>query len=417
MTQRAIRDFFALTCLLGFAGTSCGQVCTVPFGDLNVPCTSLGSGTEPDGNIGLYDITIATIGVGFYNTYLGAQSFFQESYENNAHNASYKGSGNSSLGFIALNSNTDGNYNTAIGMAALNLNTSGDANTAVGPYALYANKEGSDNAAIGLQALYSNTDGINNTAIGYQALYANTSGYGNSGQGSYALLNNTTGNRNIAIGNHALGYVTTGGYNIGIGYEAGQSLKTGSNNIDIANPGETADGETSNSGVIRIGTQSPTALQTQTFIAGIYDNAAVSGLAVVIDSNGQLGTVSSSARFKAGVESVAADSEKLQRLRPVRFHYKADPKVTLRYGLIAEEVANVYPELVVRDENGRIDGVRYDELAPLLLAEVQRQAAEIRGLKQQQEQFATQAQMNDLRRQLQAALAALQARDQLVARR
>jgi hypothetical protein len=417
MTQRVIRNLFALIGLLTFAGASYGQICTVPFCDLNVPCASLGSGTEPDGNIGLYDITIATIGVGFYNTYLGAQSFFQESYENNAHNASYRGSGNSSLGFIALNSNTDGNYNTAIGMAALNLNSSGDANTAVGPYALYANKEGSDNAAVGLQALYSNTDGINNTAIGYQALYANTSGYGNSSQGSYALLNNTTGNRNIAIGNHALGYVTTGGYNIGIGYEAGQSLKTGSNNIDIANPGETADGEAPNSGVIRIGAQSPAALQTQTFIAGIYDNAAVSGLAVVIDSNGQLGTVSSSQRFKAGIESMAPDSEKLQRLRPVRFHYKADPKATLRYDLIAEEVANVYPELVVRDENGRIDGVRYDELAPLLLNEVQRQAAEIREMKQQQRQFATQAQMNDLRQQLQAALAALQARDQLVARR
>src|ERR1700691_2633344 len=115
MSQRAIRNFIALTGLLTFAGTTYGQVCTVPFGDLDLPCAILGSATEPDGNIGLYDITIATIGVGFYNTYLGAQSFYQESYANDAHNGSNRGSGNSALGFIALNSNTNGNYNTAVG--------------------------------------------------------------------------------------------------------------------------------------------------------------------------------------------------------------------------------------------------------------------------------------------------------------
>jgi hypothetical protein len=176
--------------------------------------------------------------------------------------------------------------------------------------------------------------------------------------------------------------------------------------------------------VIRIGTEVPTALQTKTYIAGIYDNTAVVGIGVVIDSNGQLGTVSSSERFKTDIAPMGSNTSKLQQLRPVTFHYKADPQGTQRYGLIAEEVATVYPELVVRDKNGRIDGVRYDELAPMLLNEVQQaqmkiaaQDAEISQLKQQQKNFATQAELNDLKQQLQAALAALRSKDQLVAQR
>jgi Chaperone of endosialidase len=164
---------------------------------------------------------------------------------------------------------------------------------------------------------------------------------------------------------------------VAVGYEAGFNLTTGSNNIDIGSQGAAAE-----SGVIRIGTiTGTTSTQKATYIAGIY-NVTTGGLAVVIDSKGQLGTTSSSARFKTAIMPLGSESAKLQELRPVSFHYKADPRGERRYGLIAEEVAQVYPELVVRNEQGRIDGVRYDELAPLLLNEVQKQSAEIRELKE-----------------------------------
>jgi hypothetical protein len=168
-----------------------------------------------------------------------------------------------------------------------------------------------------------------------------------------------------------------------LGYQAGLTLKTGSYNIDIGNPGESTDGVASDSGVIRIGTQTPTALQTSTFIAGIY-NVPLSGNAVVVTSDGQLGVAAvSSERFKTDIAAMGTNTGKLDQLRPVTFKLRSDASGTVQYGLIAEEVARVYPELVIRDKNGRVDGVRYDELAPMLLNEVQKQAAEIRDLKQQ----------------------------------
>jgi hypothetical protein len=182
--------------------------------------------------------------------------------------------------------------------------------------------------------------------------------------------------------------------------------------------------------VIRIGTiTGTTSTQAAAYVAGIYGvKTASAGTAVVIDSSGQLGTVSSSIRYKEDVQPMASASERLLELRPVKFRYKkadASGEKPIQYGLIAEEVAQVYPELVVRDATtGRIDGVRYDELAPMLLNQAQHdeqkiaaQAAEIRGLKLQQKKFATQAEVQDLKRQLQAALLKLRAQDDLVARR
>jgi hypothetical protein len=163
-------------------------------------------------------------------------------------------------------------------------------------------------------------------------------------------------------------------------------------------------------GVIRIGT---TATQKATYIAGIY-STSVSGNAVMVSSMGQLGVAVSSERFKTAIALMGSTSGKLQQLRPVTFHLKTDPKGALQYGLIAEEVAKVYPELVIRGEKGRIDGVRYDELAPMLLNEVQKQAAEIRDLKQQQKAVGEmQKQLADMH----AALVKLQAKDELVAQR
>jgi hypothetical protein len=176
-----------------------------------------------------------------------------------------------------------------------------------------------------------------------------------------------------AFGQDAL-YQTKGSNNIGLGNDAGYNLTTGSNNVDIANQGMAGD-----TGVIRIGAASA---QTTTYIAGI-ENAKVTGSAVYITSSGQLGVLASSERYKTAIVPMDAGTAKLEELRPVKFHLKNDPKGAVQYGLIAEEVARVYPELVIRNERGRIEGVRYDELAPMLLNQVQQQARELRELKTQ----------------------------------
>jgi hypothetical protein len=193
-----------------------------------------------------------------------------------------------------------------------------------------------------------------------------------------ALYGNKTGNYNTASGTDALFSNTSGSSNIAEGYKAGYNLTTGSNNIDIGNVGVAAESST-----IRIGT---TSTQTSTYIAGIY-GTSVTGSAVVVSSTGQLGVTVSSERFKTAIAPMGSDTAKLEQLRPVSFRLKSDVKGTRQYGLIAEEVARVYPELVIRDEEGRIDGVRYDELAPMLLNEMKQQkqqfSAEIRELQAQ----------------------------------
>jgi hypothetical protein len=299
------------------------------------------------------------------------------------------GNGNTASGALALVNNSSGSYNTANGFGALNQNVNGNGNVGIGFDALTSNEHGSFNTATGYDALSYNTTGTQNVATGAHSLEKNTA------VGFNAATNNLSGSENTASGYYALFY-SKGNDNTAEGYEAGYKLTTGSNNIEIGNKGAAADSK-----VIRIGTEGT---QKKTFIAGIYGNSTVSGVAVVIGSNGELGAVSSSERFKSGIEPMGSNTAKLQQLRPVTFYYKADGEGTLRYGLIAEEVAKTYPELVVRDNKGRIDGVRYDELAPMLLNEAQKQAAEIRDLKQQPAG-------------IQAARAKLQSKDKLVAQR
>jgi hypothetical protein len=190
-----------------------------------------------------------------------------------------------------------------------------------------------------------------------------------------------------------------------VGYEAGTNLTTGSNNIDIGNAGVADE-----SFVIRIGTKGT---HKAAVIAGI-DSSKVTGSAVYVTTTGRLGVLASSERFKTSIAPIGDSTEKLQQLRPVSFHLKAEPKGEVQYGLIAEEVAKVYPELVIRNERGRIDGVRYDELAPMLLNEIQRQAAEIRDLKEQQK---TVGEMQKQLAQMHDALLKLQVKDELVAKR
>src|SRR5580658_8558294 len=205
------------------------------------------------------------------------------------------------------------------------------------------NRTGRDNTAHGTDAHYSIPIGHYNIANGDLAVHISNGSLQNSASAVQALYGNKTGNYNTASGTDALYANTTGSTNIAAGYKAGYNLTTGSNNIDIGNLGVAAESNT-----IRIGT---TATQTATYIAGIY-GTSVSGSAVVVSSTGQLGITVSSERFKTTIAPMGSNTAKLGQLRPVTFHLKTDPKCVLQYGLIAEEVAKVYPELVIRKEKG-----------------------------------------------------------------
>jgi hypothetical protein len=256
-------------------------------------------------------------------------------------------------------------------------------NTAFGDGAL-ENNQGSENSAFGFDALFNNTTGVNNTASGFAALLSNTSannntatgaftlfnstGRGNTADGVSALANDSTGFRNTAGGASALENNTTGNNNIALGWEAGDNLTTGSNNIEIGSPGVADDDST-----IRLGTPGT---QTATFIAGVSDTA-ISGVDVVVSTNGQLGVLPSSVRYKRDIRSLDNRSQRLLQLRPVSFRYKQDPSGERQYGLIAEEVAKVYPELVVHDSKGEVESVQYRELIPLMLSEMEHQQGEM----------------------------------------
>jgi len=278
------------------------------------------------------------------------------------------GTNNSFIGENAGNFTMTGDANTASGAGALQSNTTGKYNAASGYHALHSNTTGEANAASGAQALSNNTTGLANTASGGAALYYNTIGTYNTASGHHALANNTTGNDNTAVGAGALFGNETGTNNIAIGRNAGLSLTTGSSNIAIGNAGVAGEATT-----IRIGS-----VQTRAFIAGIrgVTTSGADAVAVVVDSSGQLGTVSSSRRVKENIADMDATSSALMKLRPVTFHDKNDKNPrgrTLQYGLVAEEVAKVAPGLVARSADGQIETVYYQFLAPMLLNEYQKQ--------------------------------------------
>jgi hypothetical protein len=295
------------------------------------------------------------------------------------------GMDNTAFGDSALYSNY-GFYNTASGYYALYENVSGLYNTASGFSALYYNN-GSYNTASGAEALEgfragpTETSGSYNTGIGLQALYGNTSGNDNTASGAEALLMNGSGSQNTAVGANALENNGTGGNNIAIGFNAGMSLSTGSNNIDIGNDG--VEGE---SDITRIGTNG---IQSRVFIAGI-SGKNVKGAEVVVSSDGQLGVVKSSARYKRDIRDMGEASSKLMKLRPVTFRYREDPAGTIQYGLVAEEVARIYPELVIYGEDGKVESVRYSELTGMLLNELQKQRSENARLAAQIKQLSAQ---------------------------
>ncbi len=322
------------------------------------------------GNITLVPSTATSAG----NIMKGPNRFLHNYGTNNtflglsAGNFNLSGTDNTASGAYTLQSNTTGYHNTASGTSALQNNTSGYSNTASGVLALQSNTTGSFNTASGHQALQNNTTGFYNTASGRNALLYNTTGYYNTASGQAALLHNTTGSNNTAYGTSALSYNTIGGHNIAIGFAAGMNLSTGDNNIAVGNVGGMGESDT-----IRIGFG-----QARAFIAGIrgVTTDVVNAIPVLIDSSGQLGTVSSSRRVKDDIADMGESSNVLKQLRPVTFHYKTDQNPNgrnLQYGLIAEEVEKVAPGLVARSANGEIETVYYQHLTPMLLNEYQKQ--------------------------------------------
>jgi len=235
--------------------------------------------------------------------------------------------------------------NTAVCASALANNTSGIDNTALGEEALDSNTNGFGNVAIGSFALLLSTAN-QNTAIGFGALQSNTIGSNNTANGETALHNNTTGDANIALG-----------------YQAGYNLTTGSNNIDIGNTGLASDSRR-----IRIG---KTGMQTATYIAGISGAPVPTGVPVIVDTNGHLGTIISSARYKEAINPMDKASEGILALKPVTFRYKKelDLEGIPQFGLVAEEVEKVNPDLVARDDKGKPYTVRYEAVNAMLLNE------------------------------------------------
>jgi hypothetical protein len=345
---------------VGFASLAANQPDSITSGDRN---TSVGA------------VSMTSNTTGRMNVAVGVDSLQQNTV----------GGNNTALGFESLLANTIGNKNTAVGAGALRNQVPAVGaqldgfNTAVGFEALRSVvppvglTSGVDNTAIGAQSLWSNTTGFGNTSLGARNLKLNDSGWYNIALGIDVLPLNISGYRNIAIGNGSLSGLTTGTDNIAIGDSAGQVLTTGTGNIYLANDG----GSSNETYTLRIGRT-----LSKAFIQGIRSvtTGQNNAVPVVIDSTGQLGTINSSIRFKEDVHDLGAVSGRIFGLRPVSFRYKGQAG-NAHYGLIAEEVDQVMPELAIRGNDGLIETVAYQELPPLLLAELQKQQKAIEALK------------------------------------
>jgi hypothetical protein len=380
--------------------------------------TAIGSGALVSNTSG-----VDNTATGFFALQQNTTGDFNVATGVNALQTNNGGSYNTATGVQALEYNTSGPWNTAVGYNSLQANTTGGSNTAVGYEALGISTTGSGSTAVGFGALeYSTAAGApaGNTAVGYVALQGSSNTSANTGTlntavGYQALHQNTAGSNNTAVGISALSNNTTGAYNIAIGVNAGINVGTGSGicaesacnyNIDIGNPGQVGD-----SGTIRIGDPN-TPDQGPTYITGIFTETIFGGTPVVVNSNGGLAVAGSSRRYKEDIQDMGDASRGLMDLRPVTFRYKKaaeDGSKPLQYGLIAEEVEEVYPDLVVHLKDGRAHTVQYQMLPAMLLNEVQKQYQHAQQqdetIRQQQAQILQQQEQN---RKLEARLAALE---------
>ena len=363
---------------------------TTAAGDHALQALTLGVGNTAIGTFSLFSVT-----TGNFNTAVGAGSLDLNTADSNT-----------ATGAAALLFNTTGTENTANGTAALEFNTTGDFNTATGAFALFSNTEGNGNTANGAAALQNNT-ADQNTAFGARALSSNTFGFGNTAVGAAALLSNTgtsvdtpnggPGSANTAVGVSALSSNTEGAFNTAVGANAlANSLGLG----NIALGSGAGDNVTTASDVICIGAGGAN-VSNSCFIGQIFGTTSSGGIGVFINSDGRLGTTTSSKRFKQDIEPMAKTSEALFALKPVTFRYKKaiDPQGTAQFGLVAEDVEAVNPDLVVRDKGGKAHSVRYDAVNAMLLNEF------LKEHRQNEEQEATIARQQ---KQIEALTAGLQ---------
>jgi hypothetical protein len=293
------------------------------------------------------------------------------------------GTYNTAVGLYSLLSNTTGKFNTGVGAGTLLTNT-GEQNTAIGAGALLSNTTGVNNTANGESALFYNTTGGNSTAVGAGALLNNTTGGNNTATGFEALRDNTTGNTNVAMGLQALEHNTTGAENTALGVEAGRDQTTGSGNVYIGRSMVGVAGETNKTYIRNINTTNVS--------GGVADS-------VTVDlGTGLLGHLTSSRRYKEEIQPMDKASEALYRLKPVTYRYKKeiDRTQSPAFGLIAEEVAEVNPDLIARDSAGRPETVRYDAVNAMLLNEFLKEHRKVEEL---------EASVEQQRKDFQAALA------------
>ena len=262
------------------------------------------------------------------------------------------GTYNTAIGIYSLLSLTDGTFCTGVGAGTLLANTA-DQNTATGAGALLSNTTGGSNTANGAFALFSNTEGGDNTAVGAAALNSNTTGAGNTANGVQALFSNTAGSSSTAVGVGALGN-STGNHNTALGFHAGINATNGGANVYIGSGMEGVAGEA-----------------VACYIRSIFGSTSANGIPVLINSSNKLGTTTSSKRFKEEIKPMKRASEVLLALKPVTFRYEKeiDPAGATQFGLVAEEVEKVNPDLVVRDQDGKPYNVRYDQVNAMLLNE------------------------------------------------
>ncbi|HMK86943.1 MAG TPA: tail fiber domain-containing protein [Steroidobacteraceae bacterium] len=438
-------DSFVVTNSASSSYTATGYVSWTYFSNATLGNSLLGNNALSAVTTGYQNTAIGNNALpadttGYNNTAIGAGALYENvnGDENSAggvgtmqHNTS--GSNNTGWGYSALWENTSGASNVGVGWNALEDNTTGSNNTAVGTSALVSALAASGNTAVGAAALTTNNGSTGyNTAVGYHALVtdpsgnystavgayslasvtaasigyntgfgaftlnANTGGSNNTAFGYAALRSTSTGNNNIGFGYQALYLDASGSNNIAMGYQAAYNVASGSNTIEIGSAGAAADNN-----LIRIGTQG---VQTEAIVAGIYGSTISGGSAVYVNAAGELGVQSSSERYKTDIAPMPELASRLRQLRPVTFHYKMDPG-TPQYGLIAEEVDKVYPELVLRDNSGEIQGVRYEQLTPMLLSELQRQQATIESQADQIKELSRRvADVDALRHELKEAL-------------
>jgi hypothetical protein len=405
----------ALACIIGL-GAKTQAVSPAPDGcypgfTTAEGCNALLHLTSGAGNTGVGWYSLFSAGAHNYNTGVGAGTLVINGADDNTATGAAalllntSGHDNTANGTDALVHNDSGNFDNAVGAFALFHNTSGSFNNALGADALFSNVVATDNTAVGdlalrfndsdgaghanantavgSLALTSNTDGDDNAAVGFDALGANTTGIQNEAMGSFAAGSNTEGSFNVAIGGSALIANVHGSYNTVLGWKAGLNVE-GTDDIyigDSAGLGVSAEDLT-----IRIGNPS---FASNCYIAGIFGNATP-GIPVYIDAMGHLGTTPSSKRFKDEIKPMDNTSEAILALKPVTFRYKKeyDAKGTPQFGLVAEEVAKVNPDLVYRDAEGKVYTVRYDAVNAMLLNEflkehkkVEEQQASIAELK------------------------------------